>query len=102
MGSQVLGGTRLLMEYDHSGGAWQMDEHTLGCFLVSSDGAVGLKDIGVGSPREILPAVWVYRTGGISKDSGWMGSMNRGLEKYWQSIRTSREELLGTAFLQSH
>lgn len=59
-----------------------MDEHTLGCFLMPSDGAAGLKDTGVGSPREILPAVWVYRTGRISKDSGWMGSMNRGLEKY--------------------
>lgn len=58
-----------------------MDEHTLGCFLMSSDGAVGGKDIGFGSPREILPAVWLYRTGGGSKDSGWTGSMNRGLQK---------------------
>lgn len=56
------------MEQDHSGGTWQMDEHTMGCFLMSSDRAVGLKDISVGSPREILPAVWVYRRGGISKD----------------------------------
>lgn len=90
------------MEHDHSGEAWQMDEHTLGCFLMSSDGAVGLKDIGVGSPREILPAVWDYGTGGISKDSGWMGSMNRVLVKYLQSIRTSSEQLLGVAILQSH
>lgn len=50
------------MGQDHSAG--QMDEHTLGCFLMSPDGAVGVKDIGVGSPREILPAVWVYRTRG--------------------------------------
>lgn len=41
-----------------------MDEHTLGCHLMLYDGAVGLKDTGVGSPREILPAVWVYRIGG--------------------------------------
>lgn len=70
------------MEHGHGAGAWQMDEHTPGCFLMSSDDAVGLKDIGAGSPREILPAVRVYRKEGISKDSGWMGSVNRGLEKY--------------------
>lgn len=59
-----------------------MDEHTLGCFLMSTDGAVGVKDIAAGSHREILPAVWVYRTGEIYKDGGWTGSMKRGLEKY--------------------
>lgn len=56
--------------------------------------AVGVKDIGFGSPREILPAVWLYRTGGVSKDSGWTGSMNRGLQKNWQSTQTSRERRL--------
>lgn len=44
----------------------------------------------------------IRQGGRISKDGGWMGSVNRGLEKYWQSIRTSRERLLGAAFLQSH
>lgn len=102
MGSQVLGGTRLPMEQDHSGGAWQMDEHILGCFLMLSGDAVGLKDTGAGSPREILPAVWVYRKEEVSKDSSWMGRMNRGLEKYWQSMPMSRERLLSAAVPQSH
>ncbi len=69
---------------------------TLGCFLMSSDGAVGLKDIGVGSPREILPAVWVYRNvGGVSKDSDWTASMNRGLEKILTKHKNERRATAG-------
>lgn len=51
-----------------------------------SEDAVGLKDTGAGRPGEIVPAVWLYRREGISKDSSWMGRMNRGLEKYCQSM----------------
>ena len=70
------------MEPGHSGEAWQMDERTLGCSLMSPDDAGGLKDTGAGSPKEILPAVWVYRTEAFSKGSGRAGCMNRGSEKY--------------------
>lgn len=101
MGSQVLGGTRLLMEHSHSGGAWQTDEHTLGCFLMSSGDAVGLKGAGTGSPREILPAAWVYMKEGISKDSGWINSMNKFREMPTKQ-QLSRELLLSAAVLQSH
>lgn len=63
MGSQALAGTSLLTEPDHSEGTLQMNEHTLGrCLLVWW--GVAMKDIVAGSPREILPAVSVYRTGG--------------------------------------
>lgn len=40
-----------------------------------------VKEIAAGSHREILPAVWVYRTEEVSKDRGWMGRMKGGLEE---------------------
>lgn len=53
------------MERSHSGGARQTDEYTLGCLLMSSDEAVGVKNTGAGSPTSCVG----LREDGISTDS---------------------------------
>lgn len=92
MGSQA--GTHLLMKQEHRGRSWQMGEHTLRGLLMLFDGMSVWKTL-VLAAREKLPAVWVYRTGG----DFWrrMGSIKRGLQKYWQCTSVCMEALLLSA-----
>lgn len=59
------------------------------------------KTLALAAPERYYLLCGSIGQGGVSKDSGWTGSMNRGLQKNWQSTRTSRERRQAAAGPQS-